>query len=418
MTERPANVDRIVEHVFRHEYGKLTATLARAFGLDRLGVVEDIVQDALLTALNTWSFHEVPKDPTAWLHRVARNRALDHLRHERNIAKHEGPVGEWLEANAKEGNSPPSESEIQDSQLQMIFACCHPGISTESQIALTLKTLCGFSVAEIASAFITNEATIEKRLQRARKYFRENRTKLEPPTSVALHARISTVLTSLYLLFTEGYKRSHSDGLLEKDLCLEALRLALLVSDAFGEAYPEANALVALMLFHASRFDARISNDGGIVLLSEQDRSSWNKELIARGHEYFARSEPESLKTYFHIEAAIQALHCIAPSFEQTDWASILGLYKRLYALKPNPIVLLHMSVSVCQVFGPDEALALLEGLPLADYYLYHALRGDLLLQSGRKVDAMTELQLAYELSNNTQERTLLKAKLARSSDS
>ncbi len=411
MPENRAGVDELLEHVFRHEYGKLTSTLARAFGLDRLGVVEDIVQDTMLVALRQWSFREVPKDPTAWLYSVARNRALDHLRREKVAAAFAQVVVDESEA-ITELSHESLDSEIQDSQLQMIFACCHPGISAESQIAIALKTLCGFSVAEIASAFITSEATIEKRLQRARKYFRENRVKLEAPTGVALQARISTVLECLYLLFNEGYKRSHSDGLLERDLCLEALRLALIVSDHFGDSYHEANALVALMLFHAARFDARTGADGAIILLSEQDRDRWDPELRSRAFDYLARSGADSFETHYHIEAAIQATHFLAPSFAMTDWSSILALYKRLYALNPSPIVLLHMSVSVCEVFGPEEALALLEGLPLEDYYLYHALKGDMLLRANRKKEAFDSLTLASSLSKNEKERMLLAKKL------
>jgi len=412
MPDNRAGVDELLEHVFRHEYGKLTSTLARAFGLDRLGIVEDIVQDTLLVALNQWSFKAVPNDPTAWLYSVARNRALDYFRREKVAAAFAQVAVDQSEA-ITELSHESIDSEIQDSQLQMIFACCHPGISAESQIAIALKTLCGFSVAEIASAFITSEATIEKRLQRARKYFRENRVKLEAPTGVALQARISTVLECLYLLFNEGYKRSHSDGLLEQDLCLEALRLALIVSDHFGEAYHEANALVALMLFHAARFDARTGADGAIILLSEQDRHRWDPELRSRAFDYLARSGPEGFETHYHIEAAIQATHFLAPSFAETDWPSILALYKRLYALNPSPIVLLHMSVSVCEVFGPNEALALLDGLPLQEYYLYHALKGDMQCRAGNIPQASHSLERAIELSRNETERALLSKKLA-----
>jgi RNA polymerase sigma-70 factor (ECF subfamily) len=411
-----SNAGELVEHLFRTEYGKLASTLARSFGLDRLGVVEDIVQDTLLTALRQWSFRAVPSDPTAWLYRVARNKALDHLRHERVAAAFAGIAASESQAIALEMPDVVIDSEIADSQLRMIFACCHPGLSSESQIAMTLKTLCGFSVQEIASAFLSNEATIEKRLQRARKYFREHHVKLEPPTGPALRARITNVLATLYLLFNEGYKRSHSDGLVQRDLLLEALRLALLVSHQFGEEYREAYALVSLMLFHVARLETRTGASGEIVLLSEQDRAQWNAELLQKGLEYSALSAPDEEMSHYHIEAAIQAQHCLAPSFEATDWAVILGLYKRLYAVKPSPIVLLHMSVSVSHVFGAEDALALLENLPLRDYYLYHAMRGDFLLQLGRMAEAGEALNRAIELSMNEKERALLVRKLGKSS--
>ncbi len=407
-----SNAGELVEHLFRTEYGKLASTLARSFGLDRLGVVEDIVQDTLLTALRQWSFRAVPTDPTAWLYRVARNKALDHLRHERVAAAFAGIVASESQTIALEMPDMVIDSEIADSQLRMIFACCHPELPSESQIALTLKTLCGFSVQEIASAFLSNEATIEKRLQRSRKYFREHHVKLEPPAGSALRARIANVLASLYLLFNEGYKRSHSDGLVQRDLLLEALRLALLVSNQFGEEYREAYALVSLMLFHVARLDTRTGEHGEIVLLSDQDRSRWNRDLIQEAFQYSMRSEPDVVQTHYHLEAAIQAQHCLAPSFEETDWAVILGLYKRLYVVKPSPIVLLHMSVSVSHVFGAEDALALLNNVPLGDYYLYHAMRGEYLLQLGRMAEAGAALQRAIELSMNEKEKALLVGKL------
>ena len=408
-----ANVNTIVEHLFRQESGKLAATLARAFGLDRLGVVEDIVQDTLLTALRLWSFRAVPDDPTAWLYRVARNKALDHLRHERVAAAFAGIVTSESKTIALDMPDALIDSEIADSQLRMIFACCHPGLSSESQIALTLKTLCGFSVNEIASAFLSNEATIEKRLQRARKYFREHRVKLEPPTGPAIRDRLANVLASLYLLFNEGYKRSHSDGLLQTDLCLEALRLALLVSDQFGEENLECYALVALMSFLAARFTTRTDDAGAIVLLSDQDRSKWNRELMDRAMTYFTRSDPPNSNSTYHLEAGIQALHATAQSFETTNWPAILGMYKRLYALKPSPIVALHMSVSVCQVLGPTDALEMLNELPLQNYYLYHAVLGDTLFRAGRVPLAIACLTRAKELTTNDRERELMTAKLA-----
>jgi RNA polymerase sigma-70 factor (ECF subfamily) len=267
-------------------------------------------------------------------------------------------------------------------------------------------------VQEIASAFLSNEATIEKRLQRARKYFREHRVKLEPPAGPALRDRLRNVLASLYLLFNEGYKRSHSDGLLQTDLCLEALRLALLVSNQFGPENPECYALVALMSFLAARFTTRTDDAGAIVLLSDQDRSKWNRELMERGMDYFLWSDPAKNNSTYHLEAGIQAIHSTAETFETTNWAAILGLYKRLYALNPSPIVALHMAVSVCQVLGPDEALTLLDGLPLQEYYLFHAVQGDILHKADRLPEAIASLKKARDLTTNRREMELMNVKL------
>ncbi len=408
-------VSEAVEHLFRQESGKLSASLARAFHLSKLGEVEDIVQDTMLAALTGWAFRGVPENPTAWLHRVAKNKAVDYIRRRQLYA--EEPL-ELLPGMLAATASLEIERnflawEVEDSQLRMMFACCHPGIPMESQIALTLKTLCGFSVREIANAFLTQEATIEKRLGRARKYFRDHHVQLDAPTGTALKDRRGAVLSSLYLLFNEGYKRTDSQGLVDRDLCLEALRLALLIAEHPEVRSPETLALVALMSFLAARFDTRTNEQGDIILLSEQDRSRWNNDLIGRGMDYLVRSEPDIHTSTYHLEAAIQSLHATAANFEHTDWAAILGLYKRLYTLRPSPIVAMHMSVSLRQVHGSEAAIALLSELPLTKYYLYHALLADAQEKSGRIRDAAASYRRAIELTLNTREKSLLESRLA-----
>jgi RNA polymerase sigma factor (sigma-70 family) len=407
-------VSDVVERLFRSESGKLASSLTRAFGLARLDDVEDIVQDALLAALSDWSFRGVPPNPTAWLHRVAKNKAVDRIRRRKFESEEsidlipglrEASYTAQLERNFLSW-------EIEDSQLRMMFACCHPGLAAESQIALTLKTLCGFSVREIANAFLTNEPTIEKRLGRARAFFRDNHVELEVPSQAATQSRIGTVLHTLYLLFNEGYKRTDSDGLLQRDLCLEALRLALLLAEHPKIASADANALVSLMSFLAARFDARADEAGNIVLLSEQDRSKWNADLTQAGMHFLARSNPDERMTKYHIEAAIQAVHLSAATFEDTDWAAILGLYKRLYAIEPTPVVALHMSVSMAKVHGAEAAIELLEQHPLPNYYLYHALLADAESKAGHKDRAVESYQRAINLTMNERERNLLEAKL------
>lgn len=401
----------VVENLFRNESGKLASSLARAFGLNKLGVVEDIVQDTLLAALDTWSFRGIPENPTAWLHRVAKNKAIDWIRH-RNIEAKE-------ELDALPGMLAASETlsieqhfltwEISDSQLRMMFACCHPGIPVESQITLVLKTLCGFSIREIANAFLANETAIEKRLVRARKYFRDNAVELEVPSREAITERLDAVLRSLYLLFNEGYKRTDSEGLINRDLCLEALRLTLLIADHPDIDSPEANALVALMTFHAARFESRTNELGEMILLPEQDRSLWNQELIKRGFYYFERADfdTNSSSTY-HLEMVIQSLHIMAPSFEETNWAAILGLYKRLYAIHPTPIVALHMAVSVGKVHGAEAEIELLKNHALDNYYLYYAILGDAYEKLGMRNESQDSFTKAVGLAMNETEKKML----------
>ncbi len=405
-----AEVNEVVQYLFRQESGKLAASLARAFGLQKIGVIEDIVQDTLVAALNTWSFRGVPENPTAWLHRVAKNKAIDWIRR-RNLESRN--VNEALFGMRAASDMLNLEQnflswEISDSQLRMMFACCHPGIPQESQIAIILKTLCGFSVREIANAFLAQESAIEKRLGRARKYFRDFSVELEVPSLEAINERLEAVLRSLYLLFNEGYKRTDSDGLYNRDLCLEALRLALILADHPVASSPQAKAIVALMTFHAARFDTRTNDNGEIVLLPDQDRSSWNQELIRNGMYYFEQSEAGLYTSQYHIEAAIQSVHIAAHSFEETDWAVILGLYKQLYAINPSPIIVMHMSVSVCKVHGPEAAIELLLGHPLTDYYLYHAILGHAFDISCRRVEAAAAFKTASEMTLNLREKALL----------
>ncbi len=411
-------ISSMVEHLFRTESGKLSSSLARAFGLRNLADIEDIVQDALEAAMVSWSFRGIPEYPTAWLHRVAKNKASDMLRR-RSFEKklflsldstfHEPSY--WFDV---EKITLPGE--IEDSQLRMMFACAHPGIPIESQIALTLKTLCGFSVREIASAFLTQEATIEKRLGRARKYFRDHHVLLDAPRGGALVERRDAVLTSLYLLFNEGYKRTESEGLLDRDLCLEALRLALLIAHNEATSSPEALALVALMSLLAARFNTRTNDEGAIILLIEQDRSKWNAELIARGMDFLARSEPDVYATSYHLEAAIQSLHAAAPSYKETNWPAILGLYKRLYLLKPSPIVAMHMSVAIAEVHGPEEAIRMLKAAPLDNHYLYHAILGDAEMKAGMGTVAKQSFRRSIELTRNVREKALLERRLEEAS--
>jgi RNA polymerase sigma factor (sigma-70 family) len=412
-------VNTVIAHLFRQESGKLAATLARVFRLSRLEEVEDIVQDTMFAALAAWSFRGVPAYPTAWLHQVGRNKAVDYIRKRRHrdeepLELHPGLRDQVAELELERNFL---SWEIADSQLRMMFACCHPGIPVPAQIALTLKTLCGFSVREIASAFLAKEETIEKRLGRARKYFRDHTVELEAPTGRALRERRGAVLASLYLLFNEGYKQTESEGLFDRDLCLEAIRLTRIVAEHPEVRSPEAFALLALMTLVSARFETRTNDRGEIVLLSEQDRSKWNRELVEHGMEYFARSEPDANNSTYHLEAAIQSLHVTAATIETTDWPAILGLYKRLYAMKPSPIVAMHLSVAMGKVHGANAAVEQLLQSPLPDYYLYHALLGDAYATALCTAEARQSFTQAIALTKNAREKMLLKERLAKLSE-
>lgn len=408
-------INAIVEHLFRHEYGKLVSTLVRAVGISKLDDVQDVVQESLMAAMTGWSFRGLPENPTGWLIQVAKNKMVDLQRHGSRTSQRFVPMIPGIHEGAYvfDLDRLVVPWEIQDSQLRMMFACCHPGIPVPSQITLTLKALCGFSVREIANAFLTKEDTIEKRLGRARKYFRDHNVELEAPAGRALKSRSGAVLSSLYLLFNEGYKQTESDGLFDRNLCLEAIRLVRIMAEHPEVHSPESLALLALMTLVAARFDTRTNDRGDIVLLSEQDRSKWNRELIDQGMDYFRRSEPDIHMSHYHLEAAIQSLHVMAPSFDATDWPAILGLYKRLYAMRPSPVVAMHMSVSMGQVHGPDAAIELLQSQPLTNYYLYHALLGDAYVKTNRLDEAAAAFRRAIKLTMNAREKTLLAERLA-----
>ena len=284
---------QVVDHLFRHESGKMVATLTRILGFENLQLAEDVVQDALLKAMQNWAFNGVPRNPSAWLMQVARNQALDTVRRQQNFRSKEEDITAFFELRS--GTQPGPESvhfddEIRDDELRMMFACCHPGLPRESQVALTLKTLCGFGEAEIAAAFLTSTATMAKRLVRARQRIREDGIALEIPVGSELAPRLDAVMQALYLLFNEGYKASHGDELIRKDLCDEAIRLStLLVEHPKGDR-PKTHALLSLMLLSGARLSARVDAEGNLLLLAEQDRSRWDKAMIQRGLVHLNRS--------------------------------------------------------------------------------------------------------------------------------
>src|SRR5215472_16876986 len=313
-----AAVNQLVDHFFRHESGKLVSLLTRMFGLHHLDLVEDVVQSAMLQALETWKLQGVPRDPSGWMYRVARNKAIDLVRR-RNVADRLASEFVRYQAGSIDRQNAFDhlclDREIQDSQLRMMFACCHPDLPAESRIALTLKTLCGLSTLEIARALLTTESNIKKRIARAKRKFAAQEIRFEVPTGGALKTRLESVYAVLYLLFNEGYNSSHPSALIRRDLCEEAIRLCTLLLDHPDCTNHQTPALLALMLFHAARFDARLDKDGCILLLEDQDRSRWDTERIARAAFYLGESAAGETVSRYHLEAGIAAHYSLAPSF-------------------------------------------------------------------------------------------------------
>ena len=410
------NVSKLVDHLFRHESGKMISVLSKLLGLQNLETANDIVQDSLLQAMNTWSFKGIPDKPSAWLYRVAKNKAIDFLRKEKKLREISPQYSYLLQSEytlASTVNNFFLENEIQDSQLRMMFACCHPAIAEEAQLALTLKTLCGLSVPEISKAFLTTEETIAKRIYRAKEKIKAEKIQLDVPHSNELPSRIDTVLKSLYLLFNEGYNSSHPDHLIREDLCEEAMRLCLLVTQHALTAFPRTKALLALMCFQASRLDARLDDKSNIILLKHQDRSKWNRSLMSKGFELMEEStEPFEVSTY-HLEAAIASQHATARSFEQTDWKSIYHLYEMLFQLQPNPIVAMNKAIASAYAISKENALNELQKISgLEHHHLYLASIGEIYFEMHNKIEAKKFYQRALHFTSSGHEQQLLVSKI------
>ena len=406
------NINQLVDHLFRHESGRMIAVLSRLLGLQNIEIAQDLVQDTLLQAMSTWGYKSVPDNPSAWLYRVAKNKAIDFLRREKKFKEVSPQYSYLLQSEytlASTVNNLFLENEIQDSQLRMMFACCHPSIQEESQIALTLKTLCGLSVNEISKAFLTTEETIAKRIYRAKEKIKAEKIELEVPQNDELSTRVDTVLKSLYLLFNEGYKSSNPDKLIREDLCEEAMRLCFLLTQHSLTALPRTKALLALMCFQASRLDARLDDKSNIILLKHQDRNKWNRSLMSKGFEFMEEStEPFEISSY-HLEAAIASQHAAARSFKQTNWKSIYHLYEMLYQLQPNPIVAMNKAIASSYAISKENALKELQQIKgLEDHHLYYTSIGEMYFDLENKPEAKKFFEKALELTSSGYDQQLL----------
>ena len=346
MPHSGAEPAQLIEHVFRRHYGRMVAGLTRVFGPAQLDLVEDVVQEALLRAVKLWPFQGVPDDPAAWLVRVARNLALDATRRRATARREEEQLRHWAESAAHAAARPaPAPDEVRDDQLRMIFTCCHPALSPESRVALTLKTLCGFGVGEIASALLSKEATIAQRLTRAKAQLQRAAIDFAVPRSEELGARLDGVLEVVYLVFNEGYRAHRGEDLVRTELIGEAIRLAQLLLGMPQTAQPAVHALLALMLLHSARLPARTDAGGDLLTLALQDRRRWDRALLNRGFAHFARSIGGPELTPLHVEAAIASAHASAASYAATDWPTILRYYDQLLALQDSGLVRLNLSL-------------------------------------------------------------------------
>jgi RNA polymerase sigma-70 factor (ECF subfamily) len=400
----------LIPHLFRTEYRKIVSVLCKLFGIEHIEIAEDIVSDTFLLASELWGLKGLPENPTAWLYIVAKNKTKDYLKRNSLFAQTISKEIKNSSTTSEEIEIDLSIKNINDSQLAMIFVVCHPCNPAEAQIGLALNLLCGFGVDEIANAFLTNKTVIYKRLQRAKEKIRTEKIKIEQPTLSEINDRLSSVLMTLYLLFNEGYYSSNQDITLRKDLCVEAMRLTYLLIENEQTNKPFANALLSLMCFQSSRFDARLNQNGETILYQDQDTNLWDQELIAKG-EYFLNQASQGNKiSKYHLEAGIAYWHTIKAETKE-KWGNILQLYNQLLLIEYSPIAALNRTYALAKVNGKKEAIIEAEKIKLTDNHLYHSLLGEL-YTGFDNTKAISHLQNALTLAKSTADKTLISRKI------
>ena len=389
-----------IERVFRQEYGRAVAVLTRASG--DIDLAEEAVQDAFATAVRRWPSDGLPPSPAGWIITTARNRAIDRLRREASRGERHEQAARLF------AGEPQEEGAVEDDRLRLIFTCCHPALAPAVQVALTLRLLGGLGTADIARAFLVPEPTMAQRLVRAKAKIRDARIPYRVPDAEELPSRLQSVLAVVYLIFNEGYTASQGDRLVREDLCAEAIRLGRLLA-ALVPREPEVTGLLALMLLIEARRAARVTGEGDLVLLADQDRARWDRGLIAEGQALVRECLRRNRPGPYQIQAAINAVHSDALTPADTDWPQILRLYDQLLAISPGPVVALNRAIAVAEVDGPGAALPLVEALDLDRYHLFHAVRADLLRRLGCRAEAARAYEEAMTRTANAAEREFLR---------
>ncbi|HVZ96340.1 MAG TPA: sigma-70 family RNA polymerase sigma factor [Chitinophagaceae bacterium] len=402
--------EQLVPHLFRTEFTRIVSVLCKLFGIEHIETAEDITSETFLAALETWSYKGIPENPVAWLYAVAKNKAKNQIVRKQLFIKKITPVLQQVPVSTEEVDIDLSEKNITDSQLQMLFAICHPSISIESQIGLALRILCGFGIEEIANAFLTSKETVSKRLYRAKEKLQQEKVNIEFPSSKEIGRRLETVLTTLYLMFNEGYYSESNDAILREDLCFDAMRLTHLLTIQEPTDLPPVNALLSLMCFHASRFEARKGENGEIILYNDQDERLWDKELIAKGIYYLSKSSRGNVITTYHLEANIAYWHTIKEDTAE-KWENILQLYNRLLQMQYSPIAALNRTYALSKANGKEEAIREAEKLKLAGNHYYYTLLGELY----RGIDAdrsRMNFEKAFHLAKTHADKKIIRRKL------
>jgi len=400
------NEQDLLPNLFRTEYQKIVAVLVRRFGITHIEVAEDIVSDTFLTATESWSHHGVPDNPTAWLYTVAKNKTKNHFKHHSLFEQKLVPELRNSSPVSEEDDIDLSNKNISDSQLAMMFAVCNPVVPREVQIALALNLLCGFGAQEIADAFLTNKEVVYKRINRGKEKLKESNVKVAQPSIDEINDRLDTVLTTIYLLFSEGYYSTSQNTNLRKDFCVDAMRLNYMLIQNAATNNPRVNALMALMCFHASRFDARATDEGEAILYNEQDEHRWNQELIQRGKYFLNNAASGEQLSKYHLEAGIAFWHT-----QKTDskekWESILDLYNNLLSIEYSPVAALNRAFATSKVYGKEIGIREAKKLGLEDNQFYHSLLGNLYAEGDTSM-ALQHYEKALTLANSVADRTTI----------
>jgi len=398
----------LIPNLFRTEFSKIVSVISKRFGLEHIEVAEDIVSDTFLLASETWGLKGLPENPTAWLYYVAKNKTKDYLKRNNLFAQ---KISEEIKNNSEKLlELDLSEENISDSQLQMMFAICHPSIPSEAQIGLALRILCGFGIDEIAVAFLTNKENINKRLFRAKSKLKANNIKIEFPNQIEINSRLENVVSTLYLLFNEGYYSTSNNNVIRKDLCFEAMRLTHLLINNKQTNKPYVNALLSLMCFHSSRFDARFSETGEMILYEKQNRDLWDDKLIDKGNYYLIESAKGSKVSKYHLEASIAYWHC-TNVVSKNKWENILQLYNQLLQIQYSPIVALNRTYALSKAKDKSIAIKEAEKLKLQDNHLYHSLLGELYKELD-DVKSLKHLETSLKLAKTEADKKIIRNKI------